>query len=133
MTLVLFSSLSNLIASLFRFRASNKKIANLPTGSAHIRVLAAHASSGDSKAQVELALRYLHGDGVAKNLDVADHWFRKAARKGNPRGMLYLAYLYQQDGDYPNAELYLARAAERGNAEAMERLGLLYAGGEDFI
>jgi hypothetical protein len=125
------------LENLLRFRRLHKKArdkkTSLPAGTAHIRVLAAHASSGDSKAQVELALRYLHGDGVGKNLNVADHWFRKAARNGNPRGMLYLAYLYQQEGDYPNAELYLARAAERGNAEAMERLGLLYMGGGDFI
>ena len=102
-------------------------------GNAHIRVLASHANSGDAKAQVELALRYLHGDGVTENKNTAGHWFRKAARQGNPKGMLYLAYMHEQAGDYTEAEIYLARAAERGNAEAMERLGRFYMDGPEAI
>ncbi|MDB5490431.1 MAG: putative sporulation protein [Micavibrio sp.] len=100
---------------------------------AHVRVLVAHANGGDSKAQVELALRYLHGNGVPKNENIADHWFQKAAQKGNPKGLLYLAYLSESEGNFQAAGDYLLRAAERENSEAMERLGRLYMEGDATI
>ncbi|MBQ7403377.1 MAG: SEL1-like repeat protein [Lentisphaeria bacterium] len=41
------------------------------------------AEQGDSSAQYELALCFLHGTGVAKDERVAEAWLWKAAAKGN--------------------------------------------------
>ena len=49
----------------------------------NIQVLYRKAEQGDSSAQYELALHYLHGTGVAKDERVAEAWLWKAAARGN--------------------------------------------------
>ena len=41
------------------------------------------AASGSATAQYDLALRYLNGDGVEKNLETAQKWFGEAAKQGH--------------------------------------------------
>ena len=96
-----------------------------PENQAHIRVLSSYANTGDPKAQVELATRYMNGDGVVKNLEIADRWFARAAALGHPKGLIYLGYKDERAGEYDSAIEYFARAADAGDAEAMEHLGRL--------
>ncbi|MBI2929249.1 MAG: sel1 repeat family protein [Verrucomicrobia bacterium] len=41
------------------------------------------AEQGSPLAQYDLGLRYLKGDGVTQSLDLAKHWFARAATNGN--------------------------------------------------
>lgn len=49
------------------------------------------AGEGEAAAQLVLALRYLTGDGLAKDPVRAVHWFRKSAERNEPRAQYWLA------------------------------------------
>ena len=46
------------------------------------------AESGDAKGQLELADRYLAGQGTPRNLSKACNWFERAATSGEVKGMI---------------------------------------------
>ena len=48
------------------------------------------ADQRDEQAQLNLALFYMRGDGVEKNVETTEEWLRRAAGNGNKRaaGML---------------------------------------------
>jgi hypothetical protein len=56
--------------------------------------LLAKAHAGDPKAQNQLGVRYLIGDGVEKDPKQAVEWYRKAARAGYPDAMFNLGAAY---------------------------------------
>lgn len=49
------------------------------------------AGEGDVAAQLVLGLRYLTGDGPARDPRHAVHWFRRAAERNEPRAQYWLA------------------------------------------
>jgi hypothetical protein len=58
-----------------------------------LRVLAfqkLQATNGVGYAQYELGLRYLNGDGLPKNLELARHWLTRAATNGFPQAVTQL-------------------------------------------
>jgi uncharacterized protein len=102
-----------------------------------------------------LGLVYSYGDGVPQNYIQAAFWYRRSADKGDEGaqeslGELYLngGVLKEKDGaegknqplvrddkggefpkDYGLAALWLRKAAEQGNSDAQNDLGLLYEEG----
>ena len=52
------------------------------------------ASEGDIDAQRVLGARYLDGDGVLQNYDLARHWLSKAAKRNDATAQLLLAKLW---------------------------------------
>lgn len=96
-----------------------------PQTSAHIRALSSYAHTGDAKAQIELATRYLNGNGVARDEEKAQFWFERAAQNGQPKGLIYRAYLEEKQGNIDGAVAYFEKAAEAGDTEALEHLGRL--------
>ena len=91
------------------------------------------ALAGDTKSQLRLGLAFEFGDGVARNLDEAAHWYRIAADRGDPIAQTNLAYLYEngRDGvrDLSEAARWYMRAAVSGFARAQFNLGTLYLQG----
>src|SRR6266516_3116106 len=56
----------------------------------------AKAEAGDADSQVELGLRYLDGEGVAKNQVEAVKWFRKAAEQNFAKAQVNLGVCYEK-------------------------------------
>jgi hypothetical protein len=73
------------------------------------------------------------GEGVAKNLEEALKWYRKAAKLGSAAAQFNLGVMYETgEGDKKNkknakeAVTWYRKAAEQGYAAAQESLGLHY-------
>lgn len=52
------------------------------------------ASAGDSNAQFDVGVRYLHGDNVEQDYAKANEWFKKAADQGHKRAAYNIGSLY---------------------------------------
>lgn len=52
------------------------------------------ASKGDSQAQADLAMRYMNGDDIPKDMNRAVDLLKKSASQGNPHGKIGLGKLY---------------------------------------
>jgi len=109
------------------------------------------AEQGDSDAQYELGLLYFNGEGVPKDNIKAGQWFNKAGNQGNEKAKEYMAKVitdtlfddpeiqkqrntvadkfYMEGNHVKAAELY-GEMADRGNAIAQYKLGLLYGLGQ---
>ena len=74
------------------------------------------AKKGDVDAQVELAICYYDGDGVAVNHQEAYKWALKAAKQGDSRGQFVVAhclyYGYGVKKDIPKAINYFNLSAK---------------------
>jgi TPR repeat protein len=95
--------------------------------------LTARADNGDVPAQRRLALAYLRGDGVEKDLDAAARWAEVAASGGDPEAQ-YLFGSLNRSGtgvarDPDAAFAWFTRAASAGHLKAMHMLGIAYAEG----
>lgn len=101
--------------------------------------LAAHpnlpqrAEQGDAKAQAALALAYLYGQGVAKDVRLARQWAEKASLQGHAEGQ-YVLGLISLAGlgvlqDFQAAIKWFEKAARQNHAEAQYRLGVIYQRG----
>lgn len=91
------------------------------------------AYAGDAKAQVQLGLIYLTGDGVPKDDAEAMKWLRMAADQDNPIGERYLAEMYFKGrgaaADNMEAAKWLRMAADQGDAQSQHNLAALYTQG----
>ena len=97
-------------------------------------VLKALAQRGNVRAQSDLGLIYSRGLAVARDLETAFSWHRRAAEKGYDRAQYYLGLMYADgEGVTKNASLavkWLCKAADQGLAQAQFSLGTMYARGE---
>lgn len=84
--------------------------------------------------EVNLANKYLFGQGVARDSKAAEYWLQKAAGAGDPQAQMELGYFYEAGIGAPrNMELaahWYRLAAHAGEPEAKANLGLLYFWGE---
>lgn len=99
-----------------------------------LRMLVARADSGDAAAQRQLALAYLRGQGVDKDMTAAARWAEAAAEQGDAEAQ-YLAGSFYRDGagvaaDQGRAFAWFARAAAAGQVKAMHNLAIAYIQGE---
>lgn len=92
------------------------------------------AEEGDAKAQYNLGLMHLYGDGTKQNSTEALSWFKKSADAGFPEAQYRTGVMYfNGDGiaaDYDTAMSYYRKAAEQGHAKSMLNMGLIYLKGE---
>jgi TPR repeat protein len=83
-------------------------------------------------AQLNEAMRYYSGRGVAKDYKQAIHWFTKSAEQGNVIAQATLGYIYLKgEGvpqDHAQAIEWLKKAAEQDDTEAQRILGAVYLG-----
>lgn len=100
---------------------------------AAFKIFAPLAEAGDAEAQHNLAMLYLSGSGVEKDLAASAQWFRRAAEQGVPAAQFELGQLYDKgEGvtqSYHYAFVWYRKAAEQGNAQAQINLGVLYGEG----
>jgi hypothetical protein len=97
--------------------------------------LLAKANAGDPAAQVMVGESYAAGKDVARDLNQAAEWYRKAAEKNDISGEMHLAALYRDGGkgfprDMEQAAAWYRKAAEQGDVTAQATLGLLYSLGQ---
>lgn len=84
--------------------------------------------------QVELAIRYLSGDGVELDVEKGVSLIRDAADKGNRFGELWMGLCYKEgygvETDYDEAFRWFMSSAQKGNVGAMGMLGEAYKYGQ---
>src|SRR5215470_3198283 len=88
------------------------------------------ARRGYAPAEVNLAMMYLQGWGVARNDSAALNWLTLAAQQGHPVGLFDLGQLYFKGcgvrQDYLEALRLFQEAARKGNAAAEVNIGYMY-------
>jgi TPR repeat protein len=85
------------------------------------------ASQGDARAQVLVGYMYQYGQGIDRDIDKAESWYRKAAEKWDPNAMFMLGLLYinEASGELYNQQrgfLWIRRAAHANNPHAQQFL-----------
>ena len=68
---------------------------------------------------------YVGGRGVARDVPLAQHWYRRSARMGEPRAMFSLGQIAYAAGGYSDARRWFARAADHGHMRSLYWLGKL--------
>jgi hypothetical protein len=91
------------------------------------------AEQGDANAQSGLALAYLNGQGVPKDVGLARQWAEKAAFQGHAEGQYLLGSMYLAGTgvlqDFATALKWFEKAAQQNHAAAQYRLGMAYYNG----
>jgi uncharacterized protein len=92
------------------------------------------AATGHTRAQINLAILYLRGQGVPRDLVQARAWLEKAATSGDPQALYALGRALSDSEGQAVADPYRAadlfrRAAEKGHVLAGLRYGLALAEG----
>jgi TPR repeat protein len=92
------------------------------------------AVAGNAEAQNNLALLYLDGKGVPRNMPEAVRYFQLSAAAGSALGQNNLGGLYRDGNglarDYGKAARWFAASASQGNSAGMYNLGLMYELGQ---
>jgi len=91
------------------------------------------ARDGDVRAQFDVGMALLTGEGTTRDPRAAAEWFRRAADSGDPQAQTRLGYLYSEgigvDRDSAEAVRWFLRAAVSGYAPAEYDLGMAYLNG----
>ena len=83
-------------------------------------------SHRSADADYEMGLRYLNGDGVAKDMVKATYLFRNAAEQGNVEAQFQLGAIYGSMQDWKEAAKWYQAAAGQGHSKAKFGLGFCY-------
>lgn len=98
---------------------------------ADIQQLRARAEAGDTKAQNQMGVRYLLGDGVEKDPKQAVDWYRKAARGGYADAIFNLGAAYFNGTsvaiDDSTAFAFFLAAADGGSTAAKDAVARMQA------
>jgi TPR repeat protein len=92
------------------------------------------ADKGHAGAQMNLAMMYLDGHGVPRNVPQAVVWYERAANGGDVIAMFSLGSIYEAGADRvardaTTAAAWYRNAAKQGLGIAQYRLGMLYRDG----
>src|SRR5262249_34520322 len=89
------------------------------------------AEQGNADAQFILGKMYLKGQGVPKDPEQANKWFRQAAAQGNADSQFFLGASYLlPHKDIAEGVKWMRLSAEQGNQDAQLLLGKAYLQGE---
>ncbi len=88
------------------------------------------AQTGDADAQFNLGQAYRFGRGVPMDLNMAENWYRRAARLGHVRAEENLGLVLFQKGNYDEAFPLLEKAAKREDPRAQYVLGTALFNGD---
>lgn len=89
--------------------------------------LVQRAESGDVDAQWVLGARYDSGNGVERDGQKAEYWYRRAGVAGSSEAQNSLGSGYQARKQYEEAFSWYERAANQGHALAINNLASMYA------
>ncbi len=98
-----------------------------------VDTLHAQATSGNAKAQVDLAFRYRDGKGVAKDDTESMKWAHRAADSGNADAMELVGFVYLRGAVVkrnPDIAFGYFKAAANDSAQAAFHLGQCYFGAQ---
>ncbi|HTE15123.1 MAG TPA: transglycosylase SLT domain-containing protein [Burkholderiales bacterium] len=88
------------------------------------------AMLGDPKAQIQLAVKYAHAEGVPRDQHKANQLFCRAAKYGHGEGLFNLGWVYANGRGVPRddgvAAVLFRMAAERGHAHASKLLNVVH-------
>ncbi len=87
------------------------------------------ASNGVLEAQFRVGLLYFDGLGIDRNLEEACRWFETATANGHSGAAFNLGFIHERRRDYARAAHYYRIAAEKGNPDGQNNLGVLYLRG----
>lgn len=68
---------------------------------------------------------YLNGRGIERDLRLAQHWYRRSARRGDPRAMFSLGQMAYYAQGYSDARRWFERATKHGHIRSFYWLGKL--------
>jgi hypothetical protein len=89
------------------------------------------AEQGNADAQTLLGKMYLKGQGVPKDPEQANKWFRRAAMQGDAESQFFLgAWYLLPHKDVSEGLKWLRLSAQQGNQDAQLLLGKAYLQGE---
>ena len=89
------------------------------------------AQQGNPDAQLLLGKMYLKGEGVPRDPEQANKWFRQAAMQGNAESQFFLGASYLlPHTDISEGLKWMRLSAEQGNQDAQLLLGKAYLQGE---
>ncbi len=105
-----------------------------PANEQPVEVLVQSAQLGDAKAERDLGLRYLTGNGIDINQSEAARWLMQSAYQGEPTAEYWLGTLYAGGKGVPTdgfqAKHWYEAAARKGNVKAMHSLALAEFNGQ---
>jgi hypothetical protein len=94
----------------------------------------ARAKAGNADAQLQVAVLYAKGDGVAQDYETAANWFRAAAEQGLARAQYDLGVLYERGRGVPvdlaQAFNWYKKAADSNYALGQFNLAVAYTKGQ---
>ena len=92
------------------------------------------AEDGDAKAQYQVGVAYLKGEGVTPDLALAYKWIEKSALQGYAEAQFALGHMHQGGRgalqSFPLAFKWYEQAAQQDHADAQYRIGLMYRIGQ---
>ncbi len=94
-----------------------------------LRLLKPLAGKSNAKAAVLVGRMHYWGEGVKKNVALAIHYFKKAAKKGDKEGHYQLGLIHLQRREFQEAYSHLETAALQGYLFAKYELANLLAQG----
>ena len=103
---------------------------SLQAGEPDMATLRSQAEAGDAMAQLNLGAAYDNGIGVEQSLELALHWYQRAAEQGLAEAQYNLAHLLVESELSPAmAAEWMAKAAAQGMLDAQFLMGVIYAEG----
>ena len=89
------------------------------------------ATQGIAVSQYNTGVNYALGLGIHVDMQKSVYWFQEATKQGHSKAPFNLAVLYAKADKVPKdlilSETYFLLSAERGNKEAKEFIGKIYA------
>ncbi|MDC0033599.1 SEL1-like repeat protein [Alphaproteobacteria bacterium] len=99
-----------------------------------LQELTAAANRGDARAQHDLGLKLVQGNGAARDQKRGARWLEKSANAGLPEAQYHIGLLYQKGFGVPsNAQTafrWHQKAAQQSHVRAQYNLGTLFAEGK---
>jgi len=80
------------------------------------------AEGGHAEAQCGIAICFVGGMGIEKNIQQAEYWAKKSSEQGNPYAMAVMGVCCLTKKDYANAEYWFQKSMDAGNSDAEEVL-----------
>ena len=77
-------------------------------------------------AVLAMGWHYYGGRGTAVDLSLAEWWYKKSARQGEPRAMFSLGQMAYESNDFATARQWFQRASEKKHARSLYWLAKLY-------
>ena len=88
------------------------------------------AEKGVPAAQFMVGCYYIDGMVVERDMEKAFEWMEESANREFEQAQLWMGYYYNQQNKYDKALFYFLKATEKGNAEAQNEVGVMYANGQ---